>query len=142
VGRVLGVACGVIVIVTTVGWWSLHPPVAHVTYDTGPTRGVDASGRPVWYGYSSSSSAMFHSYPMVRMLPTFVGGALAIAGALLLRPGLLVAGFALGFFTFYIGIYTVGLPLGPLSAIGYGEIGYLIAALLISLGARRPAPRD
>ena len=81
-----------------------------------------------------------HSYSSLQWMPTFVGIALALAGAVRGRPLLLVFGFLVGFFWNFLGLYFLLLPPGIWSLIGYGEVGYLVAAALLARGKpKRPS---
>lgn len=66
-----------------------------------------------------------------RMIPTLVGAALAMIGALSGRIMFLLLGFCVGFFWYWIGLYLLFVP-GVAKAIGIGEIGYVVAAWLIA----------
>lgn len=137
VGRGLGVLCGVMVWIVAI--ILLLTVAAQDTPSRTRERRVEPPpGQTAVYGGTRVGYGLLHDY-RVRMIPTLLGGALAIAGSLLGRPSLLVLGFVIGFWAFYIGLYFLLVP-GIASLIGYGEIGYLGAAFLISISRGRRDP--
>jgi hypothetical protein len=111
-GRNLGVVCGLVVCAAAIYSLSIHP-------------GNQGRGQ-----ISETNAWLTHDYRL-RMLPTIIGVWLAIVGSLRGRPLFLVLAFFIGFFSFFVGLYTLLVPLGFLSLIGYGELGYLLAAGLL-----------
>lgn len=76
-----------------------------------------------------ASAPLWH-IPRVRMMPTVLGGLLALAGGLLGRPSLLVLGFAVGFLPFWVGLYLL-LSGWHATWVGFSELLYLVAARMM-----------
>lgn len=117
IGRALAMVSGAVVLVIGICFAvTLGQPAAHV----GRGGVVESEGR--------------FSHVLLAWLPTILGSGLAIGGGLWARPMLLVAAFILGFFWNLLGFYTLLLPLGTLNLVGLGEVGYLLAAMLLWWG--------
>jgi len=117
-GRALGMISGAAVFLMAIYFVAtISPPAPHVGH-----AGIVEAEEP-------------HSYdPRLNWIPMIVGSALAVCGGYLARSLLLVLGFLVGFFWNFLGLYALLVPLGSLSVVGWGHIGYLLGAALLWRG--------